>query len=346
MNETALTPRRALLVARLAAERSNLLFQMRGFDEEALSCYYIHGDATCKDILAHVGYWDAFYAQRVTLLAEGRRDEIHPLTESGEGDSLETRNREVHKQFSSLTVPQTLAICLKERKHFMSVLENLSDDTLYRRIYLGHGWRASPYTWTRWRYQHDAEHAAEIAAARATYPPAKLKASPAPRGVLRALLQSTRMEFLSLAALVSPNDRETRPICDYWTLKDILNHLTVFEQFGVTALRQLQAGETPRFAQTIANFNAFNDAQVTARHSLPWSRALETYQLARRTLIALLDTTADDVLAQPFTSPWGSLITGYRLLVALAIHDQEHADVLRRAHKLPRLPRRARIFRG
>ncbi len=338
---TAPNPRRALLVARLAAERANLFFQMRGFEADVLATFSISNGWTVKDVLPHLAYWDAFYANRLSLLQDGRHHDIRPLDD----DELDERNCQTKTQFAAAPFEQALAISLKERQNFLAVLQHMPDELLYRRFYLGKGWRASGYTWTRWRYQHDAEHAAEIGRCRSSMPAAALKTRPAPRGVLRALLQSTRAEFLALAALVRPSDRETRPLCGHWTLKDIITHLTVFEQFGVSALNQLLAGAQPQFELTIANFDAFNEAQIVSRHGIPSTRAFEKQQLTRRSLLSLLDAADDELLALPFTAPWNSLTTGYRLLVALAVHEQEHADILRRSLGLPRLPKRSRLFR-
>lgn len=342
MTSTAASnPRRALLMARLAAERANLFFQMRGFDADSLATVPISNGWTVKDVLPHLAYWDAFYANRISLLQDGRHHDIRPLEEGAQDE----RNCQTRAQFADAPFEQALAIGLKERQNFLAVLQQMPDALLYRRFYLGKGWRASGYTWTRWRYQHDAEHAAEIGRCRTTMPAAALKTRPAPRGVLRSLLQATRAEFLTLAALVKPTDRETRPLCEHWTLKDIITHLAVFEQFGVSALKQLLAGAQPRFELTIANFDTFNEAQIVSRQGIPWARTFENQQLTRRSLLSLLAEADDELLALPFAAPWGSLTTGYRLLVALAVHEQEHSDVLRRSQGLPRLPKRSRLFR-
>ena len=50
------------LLVWLAGERSDLLMQLVDLDERTLSQQAITGDWTAKDLLAHVAYWDAFFA--------------------------------------------------------------------------------------------------------------------------------------------------------------------------------------------------------------------------------------------------------------------------------------------
>ena len=64
------------LLAWLAAERSDLLMQLVDLDERTLSQQAVTGGWTVKDLLAHVAYWDAFFARSVEMALAGRAGKV------------------------------------------------------------------------------------------------------------------------------------------------------------------------------------------------------------------------------------------------------------------------------
>jgi hypothetical protein len=334
MAEQTITARRTELHARLAAERANVFYVLRGLDEDGW---------TGRDILPHLGYWDAFYADRIQRIADGRRMEIDLPADDEARDDL---NAAARHMFSPMNWGQAVAVAVKERNGLLATLSRTPDDVFFGRFYLGQGRRASPATWTRARSAHDADHAARIAQWRDTLSPHTAPRKPvASKAILRPFLAASRRELMALAGLIEVGERHTRPVCGAWTLRDVFSHLTVYEFTAVTALRDLSAGRTPHFEKTIRNFDAFNEAQALARRDVEWPQTLDDFRAVRKALVTLIDTLPDAGLMQPFIAPWGSLITGYQYVFGLAIHEQEHAAVLRRALRLPALPRRLRHYR-
>ncbi len=252
----------------MAAERAGFLYEMRGLDEDTLCTVTLDDGWTTRDMFPHLGYWDAFYADRIQRLLGGRRHEIQPLEDD---QALDRLNAETRRQFSHLGLAEAVAIAVKERNGFLATLAQTTDNQLYRRVQLGPDWRTSVATWTRWRYQHDAAHAAEIGRWRRRYRTNRGEKSPASKVILRPFLSASRQEFMSLAALIGSEERNKRPVCGHWTLRDVIGHLTTYEFMGVTALKDLAGDETPQFSKTIRNFNTFNEAQVVARRSVDWA---------------------------------------------------------------------------
>jgi uncharacterized damage-inducible protein DinB len=344
MAEKTITARRAELHARLAAERANVFYVLRGLDEETLCTTPVSDGWTVRDKLPHLGYWDAFYADRIQRLVDGRRLEIDLPADDAARDDL---NATARHMFSHMNWGQAVAVAVKERNGLLATLARTPDDVFFGRFYLGQGRRASPATWARARYAHDAGHAAQIAQWRDTLPPhTAAPKPPASKVILRPFLAASRRELMALAGLIAADERHTRPVCGPWTLRDVLSHLTGYEFMAVTALRDLSAGRTPYFEKTIRNFDAFNEAQALARRDVAWPQTLDDYRAVRKALVTLVDTLSDAELTQPFTAPWGSPITGYQYVFGLAIHEQEHAAILRRALRLPALPRRLRHYRA
>lgn len=330
------TARRAQLVARLAAERGHLLQQLEGLDEAALSREPVVRGWTAKDLLAHLGYWDAFTADRLSKLVDGRRAEIERLGP----DALDERNRAVQAHFAGLSFTEALAVAQKERRNLLIALDRASDDLLHHRIHLSGDWRIIPRQWLNDRWRHDAEHAAALARWQATRPPNDPVRRVIHRALLRPILGLTRAEFAALAALIPPREGETRPISGAWSLKQVVGHLADYERLGVVALRAVAAGREPVYEERLADFDAYNDRRGAVWAAQPWAEAWATYVAARRALLEVAGGLPDEALARVFPAPWPGQTTACGYLLDMAQHEEEHADNLRRALGLPALPRR------
>ncbi len=332
----SLSPRRATLLAHLAAERAHLFGLLEGLDEATLTHAPIVEGWTAAALLAHLAYWDALFADRLAKLAAGRRDEIHPLDSA----SRDARNAEHLAQLDGLSFAQAVAIAQKERRTLLAALDQLPDNLLFGRVRLGGGWRVSPYTFVRWRYRHDAGHAAEVARWRRGFPPNDPSLRVIHRALLRPLLGLARREFLALAALLPPAERESRAVTGAWTLKQIVGHLSDYERMGVLALRALAAGREPVYEARINNFDTFNEARGAAWAAAAWDEAWATAVATRRALLHLIETLPDEALTRPIPAPWPATTTACGYLLDMAQHEREHADSLRRALGRPALPRR------
>ncbi|MBK6326810.1 MAG: DinB family protein [Chloroflexi bacterium] len=315
---------RRWLLARLAAERAHLFFQMRGLGGETLTGVPVSGKMTARDVLLHVANWDAVNSERLSLTLDGRHREILPVA------NVDEANEELHGRFQSIPLEQAVAASLKERSGFLAALDRLPDDLLHRRLALSGGRRIHPRTWARWRFQHDAAHAQDILAWRQTQPRDALRQI-GPKFLLRAQLKATRREILSLVAVVPPDERIQRPVCGVWTLKDLLGHLTDWEKVGVEGLRQLVDEQTPEFAQTITDFDVFNAANAAARMDQSWEAVWADFTATRQSLLALVDELPEPALARPFQAPWGSTVSAYTWLLVWMGHDHEHAIDVRHA---------------
>lgn len=325
-------------VARLAAERSHLFWQLRGLDEETMSSEPVSGKWSVKDLLAHVGLWDAFHTGRLSKIRMDRVSEIEPL---GDQSAVDARNEALFEAFKSLPPEMALAVSLKERNAYLAELSRWSDDQLHSQITMPWGWRTRASAWLRLRHRHDAAHAAELVKWRRRLP-REVTRRPSPRFVLRAILYAARKEFLSLAALVPASERNRQPVCGVWTLKDLVGHLTDWELVGVGALRQLVDGVTPEFESDILDFNAFNNANAAARSSQPWEDVWQEFHETRDTFLDLLASLPDSQLSRLFTAPWRRDIRAYQWILIWPGHEREHALDLRQALRIPNLPKRLR----
>lgn len=328
---------RAQLLARLAAERAFLLGQFEGLDESALSGSPIADGWTAAALPAHLAYWEAFVADRLFKLADGRAAEIRPLTGD---DPVEARNDATQSRFARLSFQEAVAINLKERRNFLLALDRASDVMLTRRIRLHPGWRTTPRRWATLPIRHDAEHSADLVRWRRGFPPNDPVRRVIHRALLRPILALSRAEFLALAALVRPEERETPLPEGEWSLKQLLGHLADYERLGVIALKAVAGGREPVYDTVLADFDAFNNERGAIWGKTAWDEVWATFLATRRALLIVTEALPDDATARAFAAPWPGMTTPCGYLLDMAQHEQEHADALRRALGLPLLPRR------
>lgn len=313
---------------------------MRGLTEALLCTDVDNSDLSVRDRLPQLGYGDALVANNISHVMRNDRAAVRLATP-------EDRHAIAAVRGDDPPLPEALAIALKERNGFLNALNQVPDEMLYRRISLPDKRRATMATWVRSRARQDGVQAQLLARWR---PAALARTSnthpPPSRLILRPLLQASRQEFMVLAAHVPTAERDTRPVCGHWTLKDVFGHISVYEHIGTTMMRQLGEGETPTFEQTIRDFDQFNESQVVARRPVAWKEIADTYRAVRQVNLTLLDSLSDEALAIPFVAPWGRPMNGYDYIIGLAAHEREHAAILRQSLGMRPLPKRSRYPAG
>lgn len=335
--DTPITPQRAQLLGRLAAERAFLLLRLEGVGESALTHDPVFEGWTVAGLLAHLAYWDAFAADRLMKIAEGRLAEIRLLDEH---DSLDGRNQQMRARFTGLNFADGLAMAQKERRGLRLALEQVSDEMLETPVRLRPGWRTTPGVWARRPARHDAEHAADLVRWRANYPPNDASLRIIHGALLPPLLKLSRHEFLTLAGLIPVAERETRPIEGMWTLKQLLGHITDYEMMGIVALAAIDTGREPEYESTIPDSDAFNALRGEVWQARPWAEVWARFRQTRQALLQLTIKLDETALARPFVAPWLGTTTACGFLLDMVQHEHEHADDLRRVLGVAPLPRR------
>jgi len=316
-----LAARRAQLLARLAAARAGLLEQLIGLDERALTEVPVLDGWTIKDLLAHIAAWDRWEERTMKCMVAG---EVPDFTAVQDFDAS---NAAFVAEWRDRTLAEVLAELQAARADWVAWLESLSEVEFFRRrSYAGWDWSFSVVP-LRVQWQHDAEHAAQIAAWREAE---GLKGESGPRAVLLAALATARDELLAAAALVPSEERASRPVCGEWTLKDVLGHVADWEWFGTEGLRQMSAGQPPG-VEHVQDIDAWNQAHVEIRRDQPWEAVWADFQSARRALMEILEKMSQTDLARLFPAPWGAEVTPYAWLCIYLDHDRSHAWDVREA---------------
>jgi hypothetical protein len=308
------------MLARLAAERAGLLEQLLGLDQRALTTTSILGDWTVKELLAHIAAWDRWQNGVMRAMVAGEEPDLTA------GEDFDTANAAFIAPWRQQSLDAVLAELKAARREWIAWLANLPVEEYFRRrSYGGYDWSfyADP---VQVQWQHDAEHAEQIAAWREA---SGLGGSAGPKAILLAALTAARDDLLAAAGLLPDRVRASRPVCGDWTLKDLLGHIADWERVGVEGLRDMAAGRAPG-VEHIDDIDAWNQAHFRARRDQPWETVWADLLATREALLEVLEGMEQAALAPAYPFPWGPQGTPCEWSAVFVRHDRDHAQDLRR----------------
>jgi len=311
---------RRYLLARLAAERGALLEGLLGLEEPTLVARPVFDDWSVKEILAHIAAWDRWEERTMRSMVAGETPDFSAVQD------FAVSNAAFVAPWRDRSLEEVLAELMAARSDWVAWLKSLPDEEFFRpRAYSGHAWTFSEVP-LQVQWEHDAEHAAQIARWREA---GELKGRTGSPALLLAALEAAREELLAAAALVPAGERTSRAVCGDWTLKDLLGHVADWEWYGVAGLRQMAAGQPPD-PEPIDTIQSWNEAHAEARRDQPWEMVWEDLHAARQAFLKVLEGMDQAAMAQPFPFAWGPRGTPYQWMAVFVRHDREHAHDLRR----------------
>ena len=137
------------------------------------------------------------------------------------------------------------------------------------------------------------------------------------QAVLRALNGLPRSEW------------ETPGVCGVWSVRDILAHLAAYEYVMKEAIAQASgsSSHSPHAEQYVANYQAFNDAQMDARQGRTAESLLAEYTDMQSQVADLVRQIPAETLRRPGTMPWFGEDNSVEDLIARygMGHKREHA---------------------
>jgi uncharacterized damage-inducible protein DinB len=309
------------LMARLAAERAGLLEKLLGLDEHTLTEEPALNGWTVKDMLAHIAAWDRWEERTMRSMVAQEAPDL------AAAQDVDAANAAFVAAWRDRSLGEVIAELMAARGDWVTWLQGLPDEELFRpRSYAGYDWTFSAVP-LRVQWEHDAEHAKQIADWCAAHDFEKMNG---PMMVLLAAVEAAREELLTAAALVPAVERTSRPVCGVWTLKDVLGHIADWERFAVEGLRQMAAGQPPD-PQPIGDTETWNQSHAEARRDQPWKTVWDDLHRARQAYLDVLDGMDPPQLGRVFPFPWGPEGTPYQWTCAFAHHDREHAKDVRDA---------------
>ena len=305
------------LLAWVASERADLLWQYVGLDEVTLVGSPVSDEWTAKDLLPHVATWDEQITERIELILAGREGDIVGL-------DADAHNAALYAERKGWSLERAVQAALQARSDFLATLARVDDETFERPYRVPWG-EATMRQWTEWRAKHDRAHATDMAAWREDQ---GLGGQVGPKAVLEAVLVAARDELVAAVALIPAGERSSRPVCGEWTLKDVIAHITDWERVGAEGLGSMAAGEKPE-VEDAGDIEAWNQAHVEARRGQLWDEIWLDFNRAREELVKTLAGMGQAEMERSFRFPWGAVGTPYEWVAVFAGHDRDHAAEVR-----------------
>lgn len=141
------------------------------------------------------------------------------------------------------------------------------------------------------------------------------------RDELLSMLQESRKELAS-AIQGLPEDKLTVPLTGDWSTKDIMGHITAWDEFTVSDLRRISRGRLPCLAAfreaDVDNWNAF---LIRPRKLFPLPQIQAEFEEGRAEMVAVLKDLPAGLLAQ------GQMVRN--IFTIMSNHEKDHARQVR-----------------
>ena len=119
-----------------------------------------------------------------------------------------------------------------------------------------------------------------------------------------------------------------REIYPGWTIKELLAHMTGWDDATIDSLRAHVIGRPPA-VEAIRSLDEYNSLTVSSREDLDYDRVLKEWRLTRQVLRTIIEQMPEDKFFEPLIVPWGEKATVTSLVDMFRDHEDEHArDVL------------------
>jgi uncharacterized damage-inducible protein DinB len=112
-----------------------------------------------------------------------------------------------------------------------------------------------------------------------------------------------------------------------WTIKDVLGHITCWEETCLEPLRRYADGG-PFEVEVIRDYLAWNDEQAACKRDVPLDVILDELATVRQGLVDAARRLSADQWKQRVTFPWGSAGTVAEGLDGLRVHELEHVHAI------------------
>ncbi len=109
-----------------------------------------------------------------------------------------------------------------------------------------------------------------------------------------------------------------------WKLKQLIDHITGWDELVANALRTHARGENPEVSVK-HGIDRYNAASVEERKELSLVQSRQAYVAAREDVLHALQEMPEDKLGESFRAPWGGKCTVSSVVRIFVSHELEHA---------------------
>lgn len=137
-------------------------------------------------------------------------------------------------------------------------------------------------------------------------------------------LEAARLEMRKIVTYAQDNPTIYEP----WRMKEVLDHITGWDDAIIASIRSLLAGETPA-TPAARGIDVYNAETVSSREAIPYAVTQREWETSRATLLDLIQNMTEEQLHTRFILPWGALGTIEDLVEIFTEHEETHAKEIR-----------------
>ena len=141
------------------------------------------------------------------------------------------------------------------------------------------------------------------------------------RDDLIAILERSRAKMMAHLEEIDKN----RKIYPLWTIREMLAHLSGWDDAVIAYIQSLMAGKTPA-TPAVRGMDVYNAEPVSTREGLDYDHIYREYIETRIMLLNLLQEVPDEKVTERSILPWGEPGTLMDIIHIFGPHEEEHAE--------------------
>lgn len=140
-------------------------------------------------------------------------------------------------------------------------------------------------------------------------------------------LDNAFKEFMDCLGQLTEEELTSAPVAGRWNVKDVVAHVWSWLEEASQTARAWNGSRS--WQEGVVYDDAWNEAQVANRTTLPLITVVDGITGAHRRLIHQLDTADETTLAEVGQAPWGEKMTLADFFCGMAEHYIAHVPDLR-----------------
>jgi hypothetical protein len=141
------------------------------------------------------------------------------------------------------------------------------------------------------------------------------------RDELIAILEHSRTKMMAHLDEID-KDRRIYPL---WTIREMLAHLSGWDDAVIAFIQSLMAGKIPA-TPAARGMDVYNAETVATREGLDYDHIYREYLQTRKVLLQLLREVPDEKVTAQYILPWGEPGTLVDIINIFGPHEVEHAE--------------------
>lgn len=133
-------------------------------------------------------------------------------------------------------------------------------------------------------------------------------------------LDKGRQKMLEVVAIAEEDQKIYPP----WKIKEVIAHITGWDDAVLATLKSHSAGEVPAVPAS-RGIDLYNAGTVTERETLSYDLILKEWKTTRELVKTAIREMPEEKLLEPMVFPWGPKGRVDQLVAVFAEHEEEHA---------------------